>query len=101
MSFRNERLWAIDGRVRRAANPEVPAHRQAGTWDQRGVVIAASDYQQAHRLAEAAMVWRYSQYEFEAEIFAVRPATGTDLAEFAYVSDPGWRILVPEGDEGA
>lgn len=96
MSFRTERLWTVDGRIRRAANPDLPAHRQVGRWEPRSVVLAAGDYPQAHLLAEAALLHNWSQHKHEAEVYAVRPATGTDLAEFAYVTDPGWRILVPE-----
>lgn len=99
MSFRYALLWAVDGKIRRAADPDVPAHKFPSAWEPRSVVLTAGDYQTAHRMAADALLHNWSQYRHEAEIFAVRPANPTDLSQFAYVSDPGFRVLVDEADD--
>lgn len=94
--FTNGRLWAASGRVRRKANPDVPAHRAPGDWDRRTVVFVAKDYQDAHEKAADAMLMNFSTHPHEAELYAVRPADTDDLVAFKYGTEPTLRVLVEE-----
>lgn len=93
-AFTNGRLWAASGRVRRKANPDVPAHTHAGGWENRSVVLVAEDYKDAHEKAIDAMLMNYSSHPHEAELYAVRPADVDDLLAFKYSTEPTLRVLV-------
>ena len=88
-------LWTADGRVRSKANPTAifPNAQRPGRWDPRRVVLIAADYQAAHEAAAPTMLSTWSAAPHEVEIYAVRPATETDLRDFKFQSDPGLRVL--------